>query len=122
MPDTNTEPQPTMYHASVEDFRRQLVQSSATWEATMRPHWDAVMHARQTGESADSVPESVRDAAAAAMMASSYSYTLAAVIKMAEQEFGAEVAHALANTADDILTNGDDSCWNADVMPEASDG
>ena len=114
----------TAYHESVEDFRRELVKSSVTWDKLHAPYWDAThaFHVAKLAAAAGSEPvrpdQALFDAASAGMMASAYSYTLAAVIAVAQKDFGEEVATALACVADDILINGDDDPgWNADVMP-----
>jgi hypothetical protein len=55
-------------------------------------------------------------------MAYGYSYALAAILGVAEREFGPEVARRLAAGADQILTNGDFDDLNADVMPGPKEG
>lgn len=92
MTDTTTEPA-TNYHATVDDLRRSLVASSVAWDGMSGDH-------------------------PAAVMATVYSYTLAAVLKVAQREFGEEAARTLAFEADELLTNGDSDDLNADVMPE----
>lgn len=114
----------TAYHESVTDFRRELVKSAVMWEKLHAPYWDAThaFHVAKLAAAAGSEPvrpdQALFDAASAGMMASSYAYTLAAVIAVAQKNFGEEVAAALACVADDLLINGDDDPgWNADVMP-----
>jgi hypothetical protein len=119
-PQTSTpvEPQGTGYHASVEDFRRTLVKAHLTWAHVADRYNGAI--ARHAAGNKGSRAE--QDAWGASVMAYNYAYTLAAVIKLAEREFGPEVAHALAREADEILTNGDDEPGrNADVWPAAED-
>lgn len=117
--DTKPDPQPTNYHPSVEDFRRDLVKGHVGWEKTCQTYFEPVMGARRTGRTPT---EAERDAYAGSLMAASYSYTLAAVLKLAEQEFGAEVAHTLACEAEELLNNGDaEPGWNADVWPLTDD-
>ena len=114
----------TVYHETVTDFRRELVKSSLMWDKIHSPYWDAT-HAffvAKRAAAAGSEPvrpdQAIFDASSAGMMASSYAYTLAAVIAVAQKNFGEEVARALANVADDLLINGDDEPgWNADVIP-----
>lgn len=117
----------TAYHESVEDFRRELVKSSLMWDKLHSPYWDATYAYLVAKRAAVAGSEPVRpdqaifDADAASMMASSYAYTLAAVIALAQKNFGDEVAQALASVADDLLINGDDDPgWNADVMPPSA--
>lgn len=98
----------TLYHESVTDLRRTLVVAAEKWRGvseTRRP---------QRTESSLHL-----DAYGAALMAYGYGYTLAAVLKVAEEKFGPEVAQALAAVADDLLMNGDSDNLNDDVMPEA---
>lgn len=112
----------TCYHETVDDLRRQLVESHLMWEKAMAPHRDAVMAAREQGRDPDSVPDAVRDAYMASMMASAYSYTLAAALKVAQEHLGEEAARTIAWEIDEILTNGDDDPGrNADVMPEITE-
>lgn len=121
------DPEPgTMYHESITDFRRTLVQSALMWDKTGEPYrtamfaWLDEWRAAEKAGSKEPVrpPQAVRDADAACMMASSYAYTLAAVIRLAGERFGQEAARILANAADDILVNGDFDSPNADVLPD----
>lgn len=114
---TTAEPA-TNYHTTVDDFRRTLVSSSAAWEKMSTEHNDRIMRARTEG--GPEVPGVVSDAYMASLMAMSYSYTLAAVLKVAERELGVEAARMLAFEADEILTNGDFDNLNADVVPEVT--
>lgn len=114
----------TAYHESVTDFRRELVKSSLMWDKLHSPYWDAThaffveKRAAAAGQEPVRPDQAIFDASSAGMMASSYAYTLAAVIAVAQKNFGAEVAQALASVADDLLINGGgDPGWNADVMP-----
>jgi hypothetical protein len=100
----------TIYSGSVTDFRRDLVHESG------RQH--DVSHSYR--EWKPGTPQG--DAWAGALMAANYSYALAAVLAVAEREFGHEVAARLACKADDILTNGDGAALNADVTPDAEAG
>lgn len=111
----------TAYHQTIDDLRRALVGSSANWEKMSAEYHDQVMRSR-TGDGPN-VPDVVSDAYMASLMAMSYSYTLAAVLKVAQQELGEKAARRLAFEADEILTNGDFDNLNADVMPaSASNG
>lgn len=96
------------YHDSVDHLRGDLMKAYT--------HWGAV--------SADylkqGAPQAGGDQAAAygaALMASAYSYTLAAVLKSARR-YGDSIAEDLAALADELLVNGDSDNVNADVMPE----
>jgi hypothetical protein len=112
--------QGTMYHASIMDLRSELVKSYSAFGADAEKYSKIVFAHRREGGRKPTDAE--RDAYGASLMASGYAYTLAAIIKLAEQDFGPEVAHALANEADNILTNGDGrEEWNADVMPESKE-
>ncbi len=121
------DPEPgTMYHETITAFRHALVQSALMWDKTSAPYRAAMFawldERRAAGQAGLKEPvrppEAVRDADTACMMASSYAYTLAAVIRLAGEKFGREAARVLATAADDILTNGDFDSLNADVMPD----
>jgi hypothetical protein len=112
----STDDQGTSYHASVDDFRRCLAKAYLQWGQDREKYGKLVYPSRR--EDGGKPTDAERDAYAASMMAASYAYTLAAVIKLAGQDFGQEVALALANEADNLLMNGDDDPgWNADVIP-----
>lgn len=115
----------TIYSGSVTDFRRQLVQAAQHWDRVQRPYSEqrsANFAARRADPAVPKLPHVVLDASAAGMTAGGYAYTLAAVLAVAEREFGHEVAARLACVADDVLTNGDDHDRNADVAPEVTPG
>jgi hypothetical protein len=108
----------THYSGSVTDFRTQLVKSAGHWDKVQQPYfqqWMDECEARRAGLDPEKVPAAVHDAQSAALMASGYAYTLAAVLGLAEREFGIKVAVRLAAVADDILMNGDGEALNADV-------
>lgn len=119
---TTEDDKATLYHASVKDFRAALVKAAAMYNATSKEYqpqvFGAAAKARETGETVK-VPVAVGDAYRGSLMAYSYAYTLAAVIRYAGQHFGDEVAHGLACVADDLLTNGDDDNLNGDI-PESA--
>ena len=108
----------TAYHETLAEFRGELVSTAADFERMKDHHGEAVHKAREV----EGVPAAVRDAYMAGLMAAHYGYTLAAILGVAEREFGAEVAERLAFVADEILTNGDERDRNADVMKEATAG
>lgn len=125
---TETKEWATPYHASVNDFRRELAGESAMFHKRMGPHRDvafAAMTAKRAGQEHAPLSQAEEDAYIGCLMAGSYAYTLAAVLRVAEQEFGREVVVRLACVADDIITNGDDHDRNADVAdvitPSASE-
>lgn len=101
----------TAYHKTIGEMRHELVASAQDFEQMKDLHHKSAY--------TESTPAAVRDAYMAALMAAHYGYTLAAVIGVAEREFGDETARRLAFVADEILMNGDDSDRNADVMPGA---
>lgn len=103
------------YHETVTDLRRTLVRSAEGWNTTSSRYFD-LMHTAEGRVMATS-PAEVRDAYAGSLMAYGYSYALAAVLGVAEREFGPRVAKRLAFDADEILTNGDFDNLNADVTP-----
>lgn len=105
----------TNYHDTVDDLRRDLVKASALWEATSTAYTDQVMRARQEGAT---LPEPVTDAHMASTMAMSYSYALAAVLKVASRDIGEDAARALAFEVDELLQNGDFDDINGDVSPD----
>jgi hypothetical protein len=113
----------TTYHASVKDFRRGLVESADMFHEFKDKHseaFTAAAKARREGQmDAHGAPS---DAYTASLMAGHYAYTLAAILSIAEREFGEQVADRLANAADNILMNGDDHDCNADVMPAVDAG
>lgn len=102
----------TNYHETVTDFRRELAAAAESWNRGSE-HYFKLVHAQPPAET----PAEIRDAYAGTLMAYGYSYTLAAVLGVAEREFGLKVAERLAFEADEILTNGDFGDLNADVMP-----
>ena len=97
----------TIYSGSVIDFRAQLVRSAHMWEDMRKRHDDT-----EKGSGG-------MDAWLASVSAGNYAYTLAAVLGVAEREFGHDIAARLACVADDVLINGDDHDRNADVNPDA---
>jgi hypothetical protein len=99
----------TYYHDSVDHLRRDLMKAHTAW-------FKAADQSRPE-QAAGADPAQVA-AYSAALMASSYSYTLAALIGYARR-YGEHIPHALACVADDILMNGDDDNLNADVQPDA---
>jgi hypothetical protein len=105
MPEINTN------NDSVTDLRRDLVKAAIHWSAVSKRAFEAAernrddSHARETG--------------GAAMMASSYAYVLAAILKVAYQELADDAAPLLASEAQMLLDNGDFGNLNADVMPAA---
>lgn len=101
----------TPYHASVTDFRRKLVEASDKWWETSERHFP------QRAEGGAHL-----DAYAAAMMAGGYAYTLAAILRVASDRYGPDVAHTLACIADDLLMNGEGKPFNDDVKPPKSAG
>lgn len=106
------------------DLRRHLVQASQHWDRVRQPYSAQHMdnfQARQADPLAPKLPRVVIDASAAAMMASSYAYTLAAILGEAGKRLGPKAGGELAFIADDLLTNGDFDGMNADVMPEGTE-
>lgn len=98
----------TNYHESIDHLRRSLMKGNAHWEKVAEQYSNfSEEKARVPSEAA---------AFAAASMAGSYSYTLAAILGYA-RKYGEHVAHDLAFEADEILTNGDFEDMNADVKP-----
>ncbi|MEU6709920.1 hypothetical protein ABZ897_00460 [Nonomuraea sp. NPDC046802] len=98
----------TNYHKSIDDLRRDLMKGNAHWE--------------KVAERYSGISDKAEAAAfAAASMAGSYSYTLAAIIGYA-RKYGEHVAHDLAFEADEILTNGDFEAMNADVIVASAEG
>lgn len=104
----------TWYHSSLTEFRRQLMAAAESWGKQKEGYFEQV-HAQPPAETS----RVTLDAYAGTMMAGSYAYTLAAVLGLAEREFGPQIARRLASAADDILENGDFDDMNADVKPDA---
>jgi hypothetical protein len=109
----------TPYHDTLTAFRRSLIESHLMWDGMQEPYRAIVMawHAehRENPET-PRPPEPVMDAYAATMMAANYAYAIAAMIKVAQRDLGADAAARIAGAADDILTNGDFDALNADVF------
>jgi hypothetical protein len=103
----------TNYHESVDHLRRDLMKGNAHWEKVAEQY-------SRISEDKARVPSEAA-AFAAASMAASYAYTLAAILGYA-RKYGEHVAHDLAFEADEILTNGDFDGLNKDVTeaPSAS--
>lgn len=93
-------------YETVDDLRRGLAGSSVTWQE----HADRYQETR-TESRANA------DAYVGNLMAGCYSYTLAAVLKVAARDYGQAVARHLAWTAATVMIDGDDDDLNADVMP-----
>lgn len=119
----------TGYHDSIASLRRELAGDAGWFRKMGEPHKKIVNTwlLRPHGAVPAGTPESgkpaqvVIDADVACLMASTYAYTLAAVLGAVHKKFGTEAAREIAWVADDILMNGDDSDRNADVMPAAED-
>jgi hypothetical protein len=117
---------PTVYHETVTDLRRELVEASGQYRKIGEPHWAAVLAyldaawvAKQAGKPEPARPSrAVMDADVGLRMAASYAYTLAAILRLAGDRFGPEVQQVLASAADDILTNGDGNDLNTDIESE----
>jgi hypothetical protein len=103
----------TWYHHSTDDFRRDLMADAEAWRKVKTAYSDLMDRNHKSAR----VPAEVRDAHAAALMASEYAYVLAAVLRVAGRDFGPETARRLAGSTDFILENGDDDDLNADVKP-----
>jgi hypothetical protein len=113
----------TAYHHSVAEFRQELVKSAEFYHEIMKPHDEEITAIRRrTGGSSEDIPTAVWDAHAGLLMAGSYAYTLAAVLGVAEREFGPQTARGLASVAGDILANGDFDDLNADVAAATDPG
>lgn len=113
-PDAGTSDTSTIYHASVREFRASLVSDAEAHRKVKCRYGDRITAARKDDGKA---PGEVYDAHVGNLMAAEYAYTLAAVLRVAEDRLGPQSARMLANFADDILTNGDDNDLNADVKP-----
>lgn len=98
----------TTERAVVTQVRRDLMKAANNWEST-----------RKRAKEMD-YGDAVGIAEGAAAMATAYAYTLAAVLGIAEKEYGAETAHRLASEAEEILINGDFDDHNADVRAPAA--
>lgn len=103
----------TNYHASVDHLRRDLMKGNAHWEEVVKQYADTPEGQERTKAEAA--------AFMAAMMAGSYSYTLAAILGYA-RKYGERVAHDLAFEVDELLTNGDSEAMNADVIVASAEG
>src|SRR5262249_38682515 len=76
----------TPYHRTVDGLRRELAESAAKFEEMHGPYLAAGAaryEAKLAGLSPEPLPQSVRDAGMAALLAGSYAYTLAAVLRVA---------------------------------------
>jgi hypothetical protein len=113
---TTTDEPATNYHATVDDLRRDLVKSAAAFESMSERYLELEMERRGM----TNPPRGDAEARIASLAAWGYGYTLAAVLKVAQDRFGEEVARTLAFEADEILTNGDFDDLNDDVTPEVT--
>lgn len=102
----------TGYHDSIADFRRELAGSADEFRKRMEPYRVKVF-----AVGAEKADPADATAYMACLMASSYAYTLAAVLGAVHKKFGTDAAREIAWIADDILENGDDEDRNADVRP-----
>lgn len=113
----------TAYHATVQDFRRDLIRSHVLHWKAMEPHAGALIAAKcasaATGKEATADPV-VRDAYTGQMMAAGYAYALAVALELAEQ-LNPEFAARIASRADCALTNGGEEEYCADVWPPEDD-
>lgn len=94
----------------VTSLRRELIQGHRHWEE---------VHGRYSagnGAPATAPGTAQNDADAASLMAASYSYALAALLRVAEAEFGTDAAQVLAAEVRTILEDGDEDDLNADVI------
>lgn len=71
--------------------------------------------------SADSASRAVVNAHVGLLMASTYAYSLAALMGIMAEEMSPEDAADAAVNIDDAIINGDDGDLNADVMPEGAE-
>jgi len=109
-----TTQEPTIYHASVDDLRRDLMATHLSMMASSEKY----LAVRMGQAPVPSPKTAVSDAWVNACAAWNATYVLAAVLGVAGKEFGDEVALRLANVADNLLANGDDDPGhNADVTP-----
>jgi hypothetical protein len=108
-----TDRKPLLYHDDADHLRRDLMAA----HLDMMRRSETYMSAKLAGTEVP-MSEAVSDAWQAATAAWNTSYVLAAVLGVAAKEFGPKVADRLAYVADDLLANGDDHDWNADVAPE----
>jgi hypothetical protein len=118
---TETDEWATGHHRTVDDFRRELMRTAVLFDKKLQPYQAAVlrsMRAEIDGEPAGELPQPIRDADFACTMASGFAYILAAVLAIAQRDFGDEVARSLASEAAELLANGDFENINADVMPD----
>jgi hypothetical protein len=102
----------TNYHESIADLRAALMQAHVAWQSRA----DERMSALSDTDASDDA----KFALAASLMAANYSYTLAALLGIAEKAGTDNIAVAnlaahLAFECDEILTNGDFDDHNADV-------
>lgn len=100
----------TTTEQTVNSVRGDLVKAAVHWSSVANEH-----------ESKAVKDEGSAVALGASLMASSYSYVLAALLgQMAESERGGErwTAESAAEFVQDLIINGDTDNFNADVMPE----
>lgn len=95
--ETDTGGTATAYHHSVTDLRRELVRSAQGYRKASAEYFTA-MHDRKREE----VTDAERDAYMGTLMACNYSYVLAAILRVAEEELGPQSARRLATIADDM--------------------
>ena len=93
-------------YETVSDLRRGLVSSAVTWQEHADRHYEGRKDSQAAG-----------DAYTGSLMASRYSYTLAAVLGVAATEYGEAVAKHLAWFAASVMIDGGSDDLNADVAP-----
>lgn len=99
-----TEPQRELLY-EVRRLREELFQSSRSFQAS----------ADDLSGLALDADEITKIAYVASLMAANYAYTLAALLKVAEEEFGPDAAERLAGKADAIMSDGDENSYNEDL-------
>lgn len=94
----------TNYHATVNELRTQLFKASLGHHSTAEKY--AIWNQASSEEG---------HAFRGNLMASSYSYALAALLRVAHDDISPEAARTLAFELDEILTNGDFNRINSDL-------
>lgn len=108
------EPGDAISHDYVTELRRELVKAAQSYRKVSTEYFTGMQ-----GRKRDEVTDAERDAYMGTLMACTYSYVLAAILRVAEEDLGTQSARRLASVAGDMLEDGDSGDLNADVKPGA---
>jgi hypothetical protein len=108
---SSTEPE-IDHTVTVDNLRRSLMTDHQVWQK------ESMKLMKSTAGQTHTETEKI--AVTGSMMAANYSYTLAAVLGLAQRIGPLGFAQILANAADEIMSNGDFDGLNSDLREEPS--